>query len=138
MSSTTQQILNIIDENKEKISDGVYKEICDKLAELNKVPHDYVRLTGIGTKIVTFDDEEKGRRMDRNEFDEYDFWHGTKSIILQVVERIGTEYEGVNMNKSIITKGKYDDIKTQIAKYDYYCLGQADKKFFVTKMEQLK
>ena len=138
---TTQQLLSLIDDNKEKLSDGAYKEICDKLAELNKVPDEYVRLSGIATKIETFDEEEKGRRIDRNNFDEYDFWHGEKSVILQVVERLDTEYNplyGFDLGKSLITKNEYNSIKKGIGKCGYSCLGKGDKKFFVTRMEALK
>jgi hypothetical protein len=54
---TTQQLLSLIDDNKEKLSDGVYKEICDKLAELNKEKESkYVRIEGILLTMYMADD----------------------------------------------------------------------------------
>ena len=43
----THGILEIIDEHKEKMPDCVYKELCDKMAELNNKKTKYARVEGI-------------------------------------------------------------------------------------------
>tara|TARA_R100000951_G_scaffold46611_1_gene39914 strand:- start:3 stop:383 length:381 start_codon:yes stop_codon:yes gene_type:complete len=47
---SAQQIINIIDDYKEKLPDKLYKKICDDLVKINKNEQKYVKVKGI---IVT-------------------------------------------------------------------------------------
>ena len=44
---TTHQVLEIIDEHKHKMPDGVYKDLCDKMADLNRKEPGYARIKAI-------------------------------------------------------------------------------------------
>tara|TARA_R110002020_G_scaffold173496_1_gene364406 strand:- start:811 stop:1197 length:387 start_codon:yes stop_codon:yes gene_type:complete len=77
---TTHEVLELIDNNKEKLTDEVYKQLCDELAELNKKKktkyarcegvmvrpemsccEDHYELNDEGVKLLlTIDDEDVG------------------------------------------------------------------------------
>ena len=62
--SSVSKIMNIIDERKEELGDGVYKELCDKLMELNKEElksNDLYEIDFVHPKIVR--SHEEGREI---------------------------------------------------------------------------
>ena len=135
--TTPQQILSLVDENKEKLTDEVYKNLCDKLMELNKAPDQYVRLTGIRVKIKTVEyceGEEESNYL-RPE---------SKSVIVQVVDKIGQHItDQCHLDKGLLCKEEYEKIVKEIESDGYRRLKETycdwDKTMFlVTKMEPLK
>ena len=136
---TAQQILSLVDENKEKLTDDVYKELCDKLMELNKTPLNYVRLTGVKVQINVTDDGE--------ECDPY-LGHRPSSVILQVVDEIQIRermflVDVCDFEKSQVTKDEYHMIKREIEGNGYHRVNESNTvsrgtAFLAFKIEPLK
>ena len=136
---TAQQILSLVDENKEKLTDDVYKELCDKLMELNKAPLKYVRMTGVKVQINETDDGE--------ECDPY-LGHRPSSIILQVVNEIQVRermflMDVCDFEKSQVTKNEYEMIKGEIEANGYHRVNESSTvsrgtAFLAFKIEPLK
>jgi len=149
----TQQILSLIDDNKEKLTDGVYKEICDKLAELNKVPARYVKVWGFMVKAVKNKyGESEVSVVDTDEPpDSCLIFHSPRCEILQVVDEIPSQYEGVtqvsgcDIPRKMLCGKTYEAINEVLPDRGYFHLsgrmgfeGDENEKYFVTRMEALK
>lgn len=152
---TTQQILSLIDDNKEKLTDGVYKEICDKLAELNKVPVGYVKVTGFMVKAVINKYGEREVRAEREDDSDTEappdsclIYHSPRCEILQVVDEIPSQYEGVtqvlgcDLPKKMLCSETYEKMNAVLPNRGYFYLdtsgNEENEKYFVTRMETLK
>jgi hypothetical protein len=147
---TTQQILSLIYDNKEKLTDDVYKELCDMLMKLNKAPVGYVKVTGFMVKAVHNKyGESEVRVVETDEpRDSCLIFHSPKCEILQVVDEIPTQYEGVtqcngcNLPRKMLCGETYEKMNAVLPDRGYFYLdtsgNEENEKYFVTRMETLK
>lgn len=124
---TTHEVLEIIDNNKDKFTDGEYKKLCDKLAELNKKKKTkYARCEGILILPVS----EDGNRFN----DERVFLHVEIDDSLERMAGCDIETGKVN---SLYFKNVNDGIKKRgYSKADYNL--QTDSSLMILKFEMLE
>lgn len=124
---TTHEVLEIIDNNKQAFSDGEYKKLCDKLAELNmKKKTKYARCEGI--LIVPVSEDGNGFN------DERVFLH------VEIDDSVGRSVGG-DIETGKVNSRYFESVNNEIEKRGYskvlYNL-QTDSYLMVLKFEMLE
>ena len=105
---TTHEVLELIDEHKHKIPDGIYKELCDKMAELNRKEPGHARIMGIMVSPVC---SCCGDNYLKDVF---------VNLVVKVTKhtRVPTE-DDRTISKGAISRGYFDNIREKITEHGY-------------------
>ena len=124
---TTHEVLEIIDNNNDKFTDGDYKKLCDKLAELNKKKKTkYARCEGILILPVS----EDGNRFN----DERVFLH------VEIDDSLGRS-AGCEIETGKVNDQYFKSVNADIKKSGYSKVGyniQSDSYLMILKFEILE
>ena len=83
---TAHNLINIIDKQKDKLPDGVYKELCDNISAINKEETKFVEIKG--TLLIPYNNDDRLYIKDE-----------PVCFVLEIVDKFDSIYTGLHCGK---------------------------------------